>query len=260
MWIPLLLFIAAQTNNFEVFHHYAHEFFESNYLYPYIWYAENGSVNLQYGLVYPYLIALLVAIPLTLYKKTRSLFRVFSLSYAVVVFISTSVFHVAIIQNSLFNTTNDTLLSHADIIKSADAGQLSQICEEASFTCVEVDKLHEYANVSRFHDKAAIKGNIFLETVENTKHTDDFFWSLEEPLNLLLDDIRGSQLFLIKIDGQQFAIFNYIDFNTYTNAHKLVFGTLTTAVHVWWLLGLIYLLRFHQRRKIEFKTGEGRET
>jgi hypothetical protein len=240
-------------NQYGVLTHYFHYLLQNNTLYPKSFYSPSGTVNVQYGLLLPYFIFLVVLFLQILFTFTRTLSRSIVFVLALVAWITTTVFHIVFVQISLMETVENIQFQRkeqANIILQIDSLEdFNNECLENNYLCLRADKDDNF-NLSRFSDfEKQVQGEI------NRRH--EFFSSLgvqshiisdNKKINLLSKDVSGNQYSLQVKKNSSRLIIDKMDYNPIVWQHKIYFSIYVGIAHIVWFLGAYWAIYFHKKR------------
>lgn len=249
----LALVLGYILNNQYVLTHHFHYFLQNNRLYPSFFYSPVGTVNVQYGLIMPYFIFLMVLFCMILIKTTRTLSRSIIFVLATVAWVTTFVFHIVFVQISLMETVEsiqDQRQELAEIISEIEKYKdFSKECVDYDFLCLSAtnNELYSLDEYSSFENR--------IQNFINTKHAK--YSSLEflertisnnSKINLLSKDVSGNQYTLYISNGSSRLIIDKMDYNPIIWKHKIYFSVYVTLAHLVWLFGAYYMISFHRKR------------
>lgn len=250
--IIISLLIGHFLNEYYVLTHYLHYFLQDNMLYPYFVYSPLGTVNVQYGVILPYSIYLLVLFSMILFKRTRSIVRTYALIVSSVMWATTLIFHLIFVQWSLMDSISITQDGRKELAESIvlfdDGSSIDKSCETYDFLCFTASS----AETFMISDFGVFEGQIEREV--NSLHTSAFYNSEDTlsskkyKMNLLSKEVSGNQFTFYNDGENSYLLIDKLDYNPFVWLHKILFGFFVGLAHLVWLSGAYMFLNHHQTK------------
>ena len=246
------LILGHYLNEYYILTHHLHYFLQENMLYPYFLYSPVNTVNVQYGVLFPYLIYLLILLFMIFFKNTRSILRTYVTIFCGVAWSTTLVFHLVFVQWSLMDSVSLIQDGRQEIaerlVKNNYLDKINDECESYSFLCFRANNEDGFAisDFGVFEQRIEGEVNSLHYNLASSRSND--LVSKKYKINLLSKEVSGNQFTLYHKDTVSYLLIDKLDYNPFVWLHKIFFGFFVGLAHLVWIFGAYYFLNYHQVR------------
>jgi hypothetical protein len=242
LWLILISSVLAIELGTSYFSNYLHPFLISHHLYPNsLGYGNTASQSPEYARLIVIFIVAVALLVFQLFKSRRTFSRIFILLIYYSVLLTSLLFHFVIIQ-AVTHSNNIAKVQYEKILWRDD---FFTICKDLGVKCFSTKNPEQLKVIDR--------SDIILSIQDSTRYTvlpdKASFIVNSKTLSSNTDRTASFTMTVIQMENERRYLIDDEHYKDVINFYQKIYVYLGLLAHLVWILGGMFLLWYHERRK-----------